>query len=100
MGGFSCLGWLKALRRKSGVARRVPCRPQRPPGRRCVLWLEALEDRTVPSTLTVTNLLDSGAGSLRGQITAAAAGDTIVFASGLSGTITLTGGALNITRSV
>lgn len=41
------------------------------------------------ATLTVTNLSDSGAGSLRGQIAAAAANDTIVFAPGLSGTIAL-----------
>jgi hypothetical protein len=32
--------------------------------------IEALEDRAVPSTFTVTNVLDSGAGSLRAAITA------------------------------
>jgi hypothetical protein len=32
----------------------------------CKLHLELLEDRTLPSTLTVLNNLDSGAGSLRG----------------------------------
>src|SRR5262249_29601708 len=47
--------------------------------------VEALEDRSLPST--VTNLADSGAGSLRGQLAAAAPGDTIDFAPGLSGTI-------------
>jgi predicted outer membrane repeat protein len=41
--------------------------------------LEALEDRQLFSTLTVTNLQDSGAGSLRAAITAAQSGDTIVF---------------------
>jgi hypothetical protein len=41
--------------------------------------LELLEDRLVPSTLTVTNTLDSGAGSLRADVTAAHKGDTIVF---------------------
>jgi hypothetical protein len=41
--------------------------------------LETLEDRWVPSTLTVTNTLDSGAGSLRADVTAALKGDTIVF---------------------
>ena len=33
--------------------------------------IEALEDRWLPSTLTVQNNLDSGAGSLRAAITAA-----------------------------
>ena len=41
--------------------------------------LEALEDRWVPSTLTVKNNLDSGTGSLRAAITAAHSGDIIVF---------------------
>jgi hypothetical protein len=58
--------------------------------------LEALEDRTVPSTLTVTNLLDSGAGSLRDRIAAAASGDAIAFDNSLRGTITLTGGELGL----
>jgi hypothetical protein len=41
------------------------------------------------STLTVTNLDDAGAGSLRNAIGTAVPGDTIVFQAGLSGTITL-----------
>jgi hypothetical protein len=41
--------------------------------------LEALEDRCLFSTLTVTSFQDSGAGSLRATITAAESGDTIVF---------------------
>jgi hypothetical protein len=52
--------------------------------------LLALEDRTLPSVLTVTDLTDSGAGSLRGTIAQAQSGDTIVFDNSLSGgTITL-----------
>jgi hypothetical protein len=55
--------------------------------------LEALETRDLLSTLTVTNLLDtgvSGDGSLRGEIADAASGDQIVFADSLAGqTITL-----------
>ena len=50
--------------------------------------LEALDDRLVPSTLTVTSNLDSGVagdGSLRGEIAAAKSGDTIVFDPSLSG---------------
>jgi len=53
-----------------------------------------LEDRTVPSVLTVSNTHDtdvSGDGSLRGEILAAHNGDTIQFSPTLKGkTITLT----------
>jgi hypothetical protein len=52
------------------------------------------------STLTVTNLNDSGTGSLRAEILAASSGDTIVFNSGLTGTITLTSGTLAIGAGV
>lgn len=41
------------------------------------------------ATLTVLNTNDSGAGSLRDRLAAAAAGDTIVFAPGVTGTISL-----------
>jgi hypothetical protein len=91
--------WLRNLisspsrdRRVSGTARkRTGFRPQ----------LEALDDRLVPSTLTVTNNLDSGAGSLRAEIAAASPGDTVNFAPGLSHqTIKLTGGELVINKSL
>jgi hypothetical protein len=61
-----------------------------------------LEDRTVPSAFTVLNLHDSGAGSLRAAVTAADAtsGATIAFSPNLHGTITLTGGELDISSSV
>jgi hypothetical protein len=68
--------------------------------------LEVLEGRAVPakvtaSTWTVTNNLDSGAGSLRAEIAAANSGDTIVFDRSLSGqTIQLTSGELAITKSL
>lgn len=55
------------------------------------------------ATFTVSNLNDSGAGSLRQAIldTNAAAGpDIIAFQAGLTGTITLTSGQLAITDSV
>jgi hypothetical protein len=58
--------------------------------------LEALENRCVPSTLTVTNYLDSGPGSLRAEIAAANSGDTIVF----SGSTTLTSGEVVINKSL
>jgi hypothetical protein len=68
--------------------------------------LEALEERWLPSTLTVTNTLDSGPGSLRAEIAAAQNGDTIVFnfgskkANDTPHTITLTGGELVISKSL
>src|SRR3954471_14169170 len=72
-----------------------------PRGHRFRPRFEGLEDRTVLSTLTVTNNLDSGAGSLRAAIKAAASGDTIVFAPSLVGqTIALTSGELAISKSL
>ncbi len=58
------------------------------------LEVEALERRWVPST--VMNLNDSGSGSLRQAILDTAAGGTVDFQPGLSGTITLTSGELAI----
>jgi uncharacterized protein (TIGR03118 family) len=63
--------------------------------------LEELEARALPSTLTVLNTLDSGAGSLRAALAAAQPGDTIRFDHHLSGqTITLTSGELVIDKSL
>ena len=63
--------------------------------------LEALEDRCVPSTLTVTKVADGGAGSLRYEIGAAHNGDTITFASWVDGgTITLNYGELYLRKDV
>jgi hypothetical protein len=63
--------------------------------------LETLEDRTVLSTLTVLNNLDSGAGSLRAEIAAARSGDTILFAPTLRHqTITLTSGEVAVTKNL
>src|SRR6266542_4437929 len=62
--------------------------------------LEALECRTLPSTFTVLNLDDSGAGSLRQAVLDANAlpgADRIAFAPGVrDGTIALTSGELSI----
>src|SRR5262249_19067719 len=81
-----------------------PSRTQRSsPGKRATFRprLEALEDRWLPSTLTVLNSLDSGPGSLRAAIAVASSGDTINFANSLKGqTITLTSGQLAITTNL
>src|SRR5262245_61775884 len=85
--------WLK---RNSGSGR--PHRPARRPS--FVPRLLALEDRTLPSVFTVTNLDDSGPGSLRQAVldaNAQAGIDVIDFAAGLQGTIALTSGQLDIT---
>ncbi|HEX9001637.1 MAG TPA: DUF11 domain-containing protein, partial [Blastocatellia bacterium] len=55
---------------------------------------------TCVSNPVVTNLNDSGAGSLRDAIDTACAGSTITFAPGLTGTITLTSGDLIISRTL
>jgi hypothetical protein len=69
---------------------------------RFVPRLEALEDRTVLSTLTVTSAADNGsAGTLRAVLAAAKSGDTIQFASKLDGqTITLIQGQLVVNQSL
>src|SRR5262249_6432463 len=83
----------------SGTHRRKPARN---PAQlyRFLPRLEALEDRAVPSTLTVLNNHDDGAGSLRDAIGHAKDGDTIVFDPGLNGqTIALTSDELAIRKS-
>jgi hypothetical protein len=64
--------------------------------------IEALEDRTVLSTLTVTSTADDGSsGTLRALLATASPGDTIQFAPQLSGkTITLKQGQLLINKTL
>src|SRR5215469_13265088 len=81
------VAWPRAQRRRT-----IPRFPPR---------LEALEDRWLPSTLTVTSPKDHGPGTLRGEIAAAKANDVIVFSRKMDGqTITLTGGELDITKNL
>jgi hypothetical protein len=94
MSRFSLFAWLKVAKRGSAISRRDYLRPHR-----FVPRLEAMEDRTVLSTLTVLNNADSGPGSLRDTIAAASSGDTIVFAKPVH-QITLTSGELMIANSV
>jgi hypothetical protein len=86
------------LRSPGGRAQHRPAAPRFRP------QLEVLEDRWLPSTLTVLNNLDTGVtgdGSLRGEIAAAQSGDTIVFDPGLKGqTIKLTSGELLLNKSL
>jgi len=56
--------------------------------------------KSAAATVTVINLGDAGAGSLRQQIATASDGDTIVFTNGLSGTITLTSGELAVNKNL
>jgi len=52
------------------------------------------------NTDIVSNTNDSGAGSLRATVSSASSGDTIAFASGVTGEIYLSKGALNITQNL
>lgn len=92
----SAFDFLKS-RPSSNYARR---RPRQAKAAR--LQLEALEDRSLPSTFTVLNLNDAGPDSLRQAIVDANSpaypgADVIWFAPRLAGTIGLTGGEISIT---
>ena len=97
----------RAMSARTWVRKLFACPPVAPvarPRRRPHLGVEALEDRAVPATFTVTNLLDDGsAGSLRwavAQANSTPGADTIDFGPAVAGgTITLTGGQLALTDS-
>ena len=63
-----------------------------------VLFLSLLTSTANAATLTVTNGADSGAGSLRNQVAAAASGDTIDF-SGVT-TVTLTSAQIDLNKNL
>src|SRR5262245_27652700 len=91
--------WLhRLLKRKSGPVSRTA---RKPFGRdRFVPNIEALGERIVPSTFHVTTLADAGDGSLRAAVAGAnihPGADTVVFDDGLTGTIALTSGEIDIT---
>jgi hypothetical protein len=93
--------WSKGTRRQSGIGPMSRHRATGAPRTRFLPRVDLMENRTLLSTLTVTNNHDSGTGSLRAEIAAASSGDTINFSSKLKGaTITLTSGELLITHSV
>lgn len=65
--------------------------------------VDVLEDRTLLSAILVTNLADSGAGSLRAAVATANANpgaDVIRFQGNLAGTIVLTSGQMEITDAL
>lgn len=65
--------------------------------------VEVLENRVQLSAIVVTNLQDSGTGSLRAAVTEANShpgADRIVFQQGLAGTVLLTSGQLEINDAV
>lgn len=80
-----------------------PSRPIRRASSRRRLGVEALEDRALLATFTVTTLATFGPGSLRAAVAAANLNpghDQIVFADGLEGTIKTTTGPISITDSL
>ncbi len=94
MTGLPRRHWRKRLAR-FGMSRRPASFPTR---RRTRLDLEALEARWVPST--VSNLNDAGPGSLRQAILDTPAGGTVDFQPGLTGTIVLTSGEMDIVKDL
>src|SRR5947208_14528397 len=82
-----CLKWGLGRNRQGRTQRRKPA-----PRLSFVPRLDVLEDRSLPSTFSVSNLADSGPGSLRQAVldaNASPGADDVVFAPGVSGTITL-----------
>ena len=94
--------WIRRLLARPSPSRVPVGRPPKPRARPPVrLLLDALEDRFLLSTITVTNTNDSGPGSLRSAILNAPSGATINFAANLDGqTIGLTSGQLALRKNL
>jgi hypothetical protein len=90
--------WMCSFSRFSCATRRDACAQRSKKSQRHHLVFDRLEDRWLPSTYTVTTPLDNvitpPQGSLRAAVLAAHAGDTINFASSLSGQTIFLQGAL------
>jgi hypothetical protein len=96
--------WLSSWFRKPTLAQHRHSSQRRRPRSRCRPSLEILENRWLPSTLTVTTSVDEvdpndGVLSLREVIAAAKSGDKITFADGVFGS-ELTLGQLMINKSL
>jgi CSLREA domain-containing protein len=96
--------WLSSWFRKPTLAQHRHSAQRRRPPSRCRPSIEILENRWLPSTLTVTTSVDEvdpndGVLSLREAIAAAKSGETIKFADGVSGSA-LTLGQLVINNSL
>jgi hypothetical protein len=96
--------WMRTLVGREGAKPRARSRhPGRSPGSRARLSLEALEERAVPSTLTVTRGGDdvSDKHTLRYAVAHAQDGDTILLAADLENTpIVLSHGELVLGHDV
>jgi hypothetical protein len=91
--------WLNG---KAFAPRRARPATTRPDGRRTRPRLEALEDRSVPSTLAVTSSGDdvNEQGTLRYDIAHAQSGDTILLTGAVKSGIVLTHGELVLNQNV
>ena len=81
--------WPRTLKRQVGISSQSRRNGARVTRTRFLPRLDPMEARTLLSTFMVSNLSDTGTGSLRAAITTAGNGDIIDFAHGLHGTITL-----------
>jgi hypothetical protein len=81
--------WSRILKQHVGTGSQSRCNGARVSRTRFLPRLDPMEARTLLSTLLVSNLSDSGTGSLRAAIATPGNGNIIDFAHGLHGTITL-----------
>jgi hypothetical protein len=91
--------WSRTLKRQVGIRSQFRRNGARVTTTRFLPTLDAMEDRTLLSTFTVTSNVDSGPGSLRAFIASAPSGSTIEFAKSVHN-ITLTGGELDLSTSL